>query len=240
MTSLWLRVFQHLLPNGRAWRITHEKTLREYFKGLSGLPEDVKAYFDAIFNDLDPYKTRALEEWEDQFGFTRSLLTDAQRRARLDAAWKSTGGQSPRYIQDALQSAGFDVYVHDWWVPDTDPPVARDPREVLHDGGELAYEMQDAAPDAQDGDPKAQDGGRLQPIGYPLVNKLYELVGGEIERIDYATPSDPDLWPYFFYIGGEVYGEGASVPQSRRDEFEDLCLKICPAQLWLGLIVTYS
>ena len=33
----FLRVFKHLLPNARAWRITVDKKLRQFFEGLSGV-----------------------------------------------------------------------------------------------------------------------------------------------------------------------------------------------------------
>ena len=57
--------------------------------------------------------------------------------------------------------------------------------------------------------------------------------------VEYFIPSDTDKWHYFLYIGGQVFGDQAQVDPKRKDEFEALCLKICPAQQWLGIIVEY-
>jgi hypothetical protein len=271
----WLDVFKHLLPNARAWRITIEKRLREFFQGLTGIGEDSKEFFDEVYNDLDPQKTRELDSWEKQFALPNTGLTEQERRDRLDATWKALGGQSPRYIQDTLQAAGFDVYVHEWWEPIPGrpnggsingdvTPVARDPFDYLDDGtGGLPDLMYDGAADAQDGDPVAMDGSTAVPVGYPLVNKILEASdefigdgsplmqdggvssqdGGIVTiytRKQYVIPNDPTKYPYFLYIGGQTFPEQASVLQSRREEFEDLCLKICPTEQWLGILVNYS
>jgi hypothetical protein len=271
----WLGVFKHLLPNARAWRITVEKQLRQFFQGLTGIGEDAKAFIDDVYSDLDPQLTRELSTWEGQFALRDTGLTTQQRRDRLDATWKAQGGQSPRYIQDTLQAAGFDVYVHEWWVPSVEhptggsvggdvTPVARNPFDFLDDGtGGLPFLMMDGTADAQDGDADSQDGATATPVGYPLVNKISisttTVIGeGSAEMQDggasaqdgglltvfslkqYVMPTDPTKYPFFLYIGGQTFPDQANVQGSRRDEFEDLCLKICPTEQWLGIIVNYS
>lgn len=273
----WLNVFKHLLPNARAWRITVDnKKLRQFFEGLTGIGGGAKEFFDGVYNDLDPQKTRELAEWETQFALPNTGLTEQERRDRLDATWKALGGQDPKYIQDTLRASGFDVYVHEWWEPisgrpgggsvDADvTPVARNPLLYLDDGTlGTPFTMFDGGSGAQDGDTAAQDGGTATPLGYPLVNKILEsrtgLIGdgsasmqdGGVLASDGATvvnysnkqyiipKGDPDVFPYFLYIGGETFPETAQVPESRREEFEDLCLKICPTEQWLGILVTYS
>ena len=57
--------------------------------------------------------------------------------------------------------------------------------------------------------------------------------------VRYIVPKDMAKWSYFLYIGGQTYGTLASVPLDRKDEFEELCLKICPTQQWLGILVEY-
>lgn len=242
--TLFFRIFKHLLPDSRAWRITTEKRLREYFEGLSGLGTDVKTFLDLVWLDLFPATTRELDAWDKQFGLPDTGLTDQQRRDRLDATWKALGGQSPRYIQDTLQANGFNVFVHEWWVPGSEAAVnvkacatARNPLTFLPG----------------------------EPLGYPLVNKVFlttpnlitlcgeavaqcgepsALCGNYIDFTDtllvYDVPVDTQKWPYFLYIGDAVFGDLANVDIERRDEFEALCLKICPTQQWLGILVTYS
>lgn len=101
-------------------------------------------------------------------------------------------------------------------------------------------------------------------VGYPLVNKVYDfepnyidLAGEEImeageplaEAGNYLTfdavlkkypiPTDPNYWSYFLYIGGETFPDLAQIEFERKEEFEALCLKICPTQQWLGILVEY-
>ncbi len=118
----FLDIIKHLLPNAKAWVITIEKRLKEFFSGLTGLGEDAKEFTDDAWLDIFPQTTREISAWELQFGLGQvNTLTEQQKRDRLAAAWSATGGQSPSYIQGVLQENGFDVYLHDWWVPGTEP-----------------------------------------------------------------------------------------------------------------------
>lgn len=270
----WLDVFKHLLPTGRAWQITIGKRLRSLFEGLTAAPEDAKDYIDDVYDDLFPDTTRELSAWEDQFGLPSTQLSEAQRRSRLDATWKALGGQDPRYIEDTLRAAGFDVYVHEWWVPNgLHPtggsvngdvvPVARDPFAYLWDGVAPRQYVGCGHNSAYCGGDLMFADSNNSPPGYPLVNKVRETVvsvigaghalafcggdtaacGAEVvsyRRKQYVIPADPTKYPYFLYIGGQNFPDVATVPLSRRDEFEDLCLKICPLEQWLGILVTYA
>lgn len=269
---IFLRIFKHLLPHARAWQITVDKNLRSFFSGLTGVGSDIKEFIDGVWLDIFPETTRELDLWETQFGLRDTGLTEQERRDRLDATWKSLGGQDPRYIQDTLRANGFDVYVHEWWVPGTEPSVGvkqcvtpRNPLLVLRrefTGVALLVECGEAL--AACGEALAQAGESLTPRGYPLVNKVFftapdvlTLCGeaiaeaGESSALcgnyfefreilkNYIVPTDVDKWPYFLYIGAETFGQLAQVDPKRRDEFEALCLKICPAQQWLGILVEY-
>lgn len=272
---MFFRIFQHILPNARAWRLTADKNLRRFFEGLSGIGADVKEFADLVYLDLFPDTTRALPEWEQQWGLPDTGLTEQERRDRLDATWKAEGGQSPRYIEDTLRAAGFDVHIHEWWIPiggrpgggsiDNDvTPVPRNPNQYLDDGsGGFPALMFDGGADSQDNDAESQDGSTSAFTGYPLVNKILQAVsvsfgdgspeyqdGGlsaqdnagllSYSRKQYLLPTDPLKYPFFLYIGGQTFPDNALVSQSRREEFENLCLKICPTEQWLGILVTYS
>jgi len=178
---MFFRIFQHLLPRSTAWALTTVKPLRDFFMGLAASLGDVfKLFFDQVYEDLFPQTTRQLAAYEKQFGLRTAVLTEQERRDRLAAAWRAQGGQSPGYIQDTLQAAGFDVYLHEWWVPGSEPPLgvvaaatARNPFAYLTDGAqELTYLSADGVPTMQDGNPDAQDGRTIEPTGYPLVNNL--------------------------------------------------------------------
>lgn len=291
----FLNVFKHLLPNARAWSITVSKKLREFFEGLAPIGTDVKTFFDDIWLDVFPQTTRELDAWEFQFNLTAGSLTEQERRDRLDATWAAQGGQSPRYIQDTLQDAGFDVFVHDWWqlipvyvaecgepeiecgepaaecgalIKQVQPeiPIAHNPLTVLRQSnGAQTYVTGAGEPLMEAGETIAQAGESTELVGYPLVNLLIStqannttgagevlmrageptaLAGGFTGfitvRREYIIPVDEQLWPYFMYVGGEVFGDLAQVSLSRRNEFETLLLKICPAHLWIGVIVEYQ
>jgi hypothetical protein len=204
-----------------------------------------------------------LELWEDQFGLEPSTtLTEEERRDRLDARWKAVGGQSPRYIQDTLQNAGFDIYIHDWWAPGSNPPIARNPLELL-ENDETVYQTECGELLAECGEPGAFCG-LIQGDGELIVNKIQETVTvvtvlcgepgaqcGETEAMagnfteiisdfkQYTIPSDSSKFPYFIYFGSETFGQNAIVYEDRQSELCDLLLSICPAHLWIGLFVDY-
>lgn len=232
MSDLFFRVLRHLLPTGRAWRLFLGTQIDQFMRGLVEFMPAIREYIDLVWLDTQPQDTRQLAQWEGIFGLDPAGLTDQERRDRLAAAWTALGGQSPRYIQDVLQAAGFDVYIHEWWVPGTNPPVARDPSGTLsfvtaQDGVEL---MQDGGQDAEEGN---LDGGGPGD-GYLLPNGL-SSEGGQV-----PAPSDPDQRPYVLYFGGQTFGDAAQIPATRRDEFETLLQMIKPAQQWLGLLIEYT
>ncbi len=269
----WLSVFKHLLPHARAWRLVIDRQLRQLFEGLTGAPQDAQDYQDGVWFDYRPAETTKLAKWEDQFALPNTGLTGAERRDRLAAVWQALGGQSPRYLQDTLQGAGFDVFIHEWWEPtggtpaggsvDGDvTPVARNPFTYLWDGASARQFVGCGHDDAFCGGDSMFSNSNDAPPGYPLVNKI--LIGGidtgcghdvafcggdsmasgagnlTYVRKQFIIPPDTELFPFFLYIGGQSFPDQATVEGSRRDEFEDLCLKICPTEQWLGILVDYS
>ena len=259
----FLNVFKHVLPNGKAWRLTINRQLREFFKGISSSGDFTKRHIDQIWLDIFPNTTRELEKWENQFGLPVTELSEMQRRQRLAAAWQALGGQSPSYIQGVLRANGFNVTVHDWWSSDgftPHSPVLLLRREYTN----LTPGVEAGESYAQAGEPEVLCGNTSDPRGYPLVNKIiktepdYLVLAGESEaqageriaesgnytrfletRQNYIVPEDQKTWRYFMYVGADDINDIAQVEQSRRDEFENLLLKICPAHLWIGVLVEY-
>lgn len=238
----FLNLFKHLLPRAKAWSITKKKKLRDFFDGLTGTPDDVRSFYDDIFLDIFPETTREIEYWENQFGITPSPCNStSQRRQALISAWKAQGGQSPRYIQDTLQNSGFDVYIHEWWEPGTEPPLGshscatpRDPGFWVNSGGTLLVNKilvitPDYIPlcgeaEAECGEPNAGCG------------NYFDFINSYVE---YTVPTDQSKWPYFFYLGGATFGTFADIPLCKKEEFERFVLKIKPTQTWVVLLVNY-
>lgn len=261
------RTFQHVLPNAKAWRLTIDKPLRKFVAGVSAPADSIRTYFGGVWGDLIPESTQSLDEWEGQFGLPDTGLPESARRQRLRAAWAAQGGQSPRYIQDTLQANGFGVYVHEWFTGAAFPLSASYCGDLSAESGEAGVECVGVQHTTRNpNDVLAPD--NIVPVagkGYPLVNLItgvtpnllalcgeagaesgeslitcYNHVGYTFTPKKYETTSDPNTWPYYLYLGGETFGTLAQVPASRRFEFETLCLKICPTQQWLGVMVEYS
>lgn len=236
---IFFRQLRHLLPRAKAWSLTIDKQLRQFFDGLSILGSDFKVFVDDVYDDLFPNTTRELDAWEAQFGLTDPVgLTTQQRRDRIDAAWKEKDGQSPRFIQDALQAAGFNVFLHFWFVPGTEPAVdvkacatARDPADFVAEGNFLVNKIIVTSPLflAVCGEAGAQCGEADIQCGNFRVLKDVPTV--------FPAPTDPAKFPYVLYIGAETFPGSAQLDITRRQEFEALLLQICPAQQWLGLLV---
>lgn len=272
MSAQFFRIFQHLLPRGQAWRITTVKTLRKFFEGLAageqlttedgeplitedgrplmaegGFLVEARAAIDLVWADLFPRTTRELAEWERHFGIQAAPTTAARRQA-LAAEWAATGGQSPGYLQDLLQTAGFDVWVHEWWSSATPSyqDNLRDPRDYTTDPlVGTAQCTSDAFPDDQPQctAPFDEDG---VPFAQHLCNRFlvndpgYFVNENLTPNAPPPIPSDPSRWPFFVYVCGEVFPDPAVVPADRIAELKRLILKTIPKQDWVVLLVTHD
>ena len=265
----FFRTFQHLLPKAEAWKIRDTATtwtigdghrigdpglviggttggsfLARLFKGLAAALDPIRDFFDGIFGDAFPTTTRELAAWEAQFGIEADP-SDTVRRQALAAEWAATGGQSPSYIQGVLQTAGFNVYVHEWWA--SGPPyVARDPR---------AYTLQPLIGSVQcqptnvllfPNQPQCQPSNDVAFPNQPecdrfLVNDPHYFVNKNLTDVaPPRIPDDPSTWVYFIYLGAAVFPNFATVPAARRSEFERLVLKICPEQQWIVTLINFT
>lgn len=270
---LFFRIIQHLLPRAAAWRITIDKPLRRFFLGLAGwlerddflLTEDEQTlttedgheflvegsgftnprrYSDEVFEDIFPATTRELAEWESQFGLVANP-SETIRRQNLAAEWAARGGQSPAYIQGVFQTAGFNVFVHEWWS--SGPPyVARDPRDFADQPLIGQYQHTASADLAHQPQCTGFTVGGLPVAGQPqcdrfLANDPHYIVNLDLTpRAPPPIPSDPNAWPFFFYLGAETFPDHVSVPASRRGEFERLVQKLKPSQQWVVTLVDYT
>lgn len=252
----FFRQFQHLLPSGAAWRLALSSTLRKFFEGLAGPPADVRSTADTVFEDAFPDTTAELAEFETQFGL-QSGTDDALRRAGIDAAWKSRGGQSPQYLQDVVRAAGFDLFIHEWWDPNEaafvqiqcGDPLAQcgEPRAECSDHSfrhfvrnPLLYTNQPLIGTTQCGEDLAQCGEPNALCNSFLANEPGYLVNDLLtDTAPPPIPDDTDAFHYFLYWGAETFPDHAEVDATRRAELERLVLKLCPTQQWLVMLVDY-
>lgn len=231
--SLFLRIYTHLLPTGAAWRLGFQKQITKFFDGLTGLPSDARAYADAVYQDLFPSTTRELESWEREFGLEPNG-SEATRRLALAAAWASGGGQSPAYIESVLQTAGFNLFVHEWWS--SGPPyVARDPRTYTTHPKIGTWQCSTFL-----SGPRCSSFSTKPRCNAFLANEPGYIVNKDLtRRPPPPVPDDASKFPFFIYIGAATFPTHATVDATRRDELERLILKIRPAQQWVVMLVNY-
>lgn len=253
-------VVRALLPRGRAFRIAGV-----LIDALSSVADRIRLEAELAWLDFFPATTRNVSEWQDQFGLDAGLaLTDTQRRERLAGVWKATGSLSPKHLQDVLQTAGFDVWVHEWWIPGSVPVSPRDPLTHLSTVGAVAAASSTrcGVANARCGVANARCGSTFSALGYPLVDGvtrsafLYLATLGDPDlrcgapgarcgastgvvdvASSYPIPSAPHV---FVYIGGFDFPDLVTVRADRRSELERLVLKHKPAHLWAGMLINYA
>lgn len=226
-----LDTFKHLLPSGKAWRLIIDRRLRQFFDGMAVEPGDAQDFQDGVWNDFRPFETTKLDEWEDQFGLLPIAGgTEQDRRDRLDAEFKALGGQSPRYLQDIVQAAGFPLFIHEWWFPGTNPPIARNPNNLISVDGTGSVVV------TQLGRATSQLGGPSASLG--KARKLGDLIEDNLEA-PVVIPTDPTKYPFFLYWSDATFGDFVQIPAAREEELKTLLLKLCPAQQWIGIFVEF-
>lgn len=257
----FFKIFKLLAPKSNAFSLFIQKKLTKFFEGLTVIPDNFRSFLHQIFFDIFPENTRELEMWREQFGIQYFPTDDTQRRNLITTEWRSSGGQGKDYIQSQLRSAGFNVQIHEN-NPAVDPNIFLSSNFVMQAGGANAYA---GRPDAFAG----KTGGDLLVNGPILTNVPNYLavagfdncvcgnvVGhcGYFEKINtydkvYQITTDPDYWPFFFFIGGDATRdptthaltaiENANIQSDRKEEFKRLILKLKPAQTWVGLMISY-
>ena len=261
-------IINALMPSGSAWEPEADD---DYDFLLNGIGENS----DAVHDDLDelrylrdPARTSILEDLEKEYAVVPSATaTEAERRERL-AVVMFRRSELPTYesLEDKLQDAGFDVYVH------ANSPAV-DPALFLAQAFQMtAGDILPGGNDAQAGEAEAycgQVGGELlvngeffeQEPNYIALcdeaevqcDEAIALAGNfdsiNLIPIEYEIPTEAGYWPLIFFVGGLATRDPitdeitdidiAEVPIERRLEFRRIILKYKPMFAWAGLIVVY-
>lgn len=180
-----------------------------------------------------PDKTPLLPDLEREYGKTvdeNLTVSDRIKLLKVDRYKKATTANDDD-LQALLDTAGFDLNVYN---NSPDGPAV-DPDLFL----DSLFQMQ-----AQDTNYFAgNDDAYAGFIGGNF------LVNERRSSIAYAIPTDPDLWPFIFFVGGDATfaGDGSlltidqgSVPNEQRKQLENIILKFKPLFTWCGLIVTFT
>jgi len=122
MSDVTRKMINGFLPPGSIWTAEEEEGFDEFLEGMADNAEDVRAFL-ALLSEIRRPSTVPLEllaDLEEEFGIvTNQNLTEQQRRDQVAAIKFSKGGNGSKdYLENALQAAGFNVFVHE-----NDPPV---------------------------------------------------------------------------------------------------------------------
>lgn len=226
------KLFKQLYPTGQAFQIPQDGVKQKLHDAIASIDadafDDSLATLDVILADNDSFTDDDADQWAIRLGLTFDESTTlADKKAAILRKYNHPGTiparQNYGYLQDALQDAGFDVYVHENIFSDgLGGFETRTPMELL---GESA----------------------------PLIIGLWEHGdGAEFGAIEHGTFETGSVYPdcianyidylkdYFFNVGDNLrntfiisseYPEFfADVPEIRRKEFRELVLRIKPVQ----------
>jgi hypothetical protein len=218
LTDVFAGLARQLYPNGRVWWLKNNSNFDLFHKAINRsfirLIEDARLELDGVFPDNDNFLEADAGLWEFRLGLiTNESLTIEQRRQsilrKLSFPANTPARQSPGFIEFQLQSAGFNVFVHENTIP------YRTPDDII------------AGVSGQ-----FQHGGSSQHAGASQHGALnFEVIANSLDRNEVYTLGGEDRLFATFFIGGQTLGETADVPESRIFEFRELVLKLKPAQM---------
>lgn len=216
----WVKVFDSLTPKSRAFGLVINRVLRKFFHGLASLPSMVRDHLASILLEMFPAFTAYRLEWSKQFGITTELSI-----AQLEAEWGAAGGCSPAYIQSVLQAAGFDAYVHEWFVPGTVPPSARDPIDYVNTSIVLVNDIY-----YSDKNYLHQCGDGMQCKSDASI-RCGDYNGHTTIQKHYSCPDMTNQYPAYFFVGAETFPLQLSLSPGDLRRIEELIYKIKPVNL---------
>lgn len=212
-----------LLPCGKAFSVVQDTNLRKLISGLSALPDDIRADLEKIYMDLYPETTRALREWENQFGvFFASEQYGISRTGILKALWQANaGGQTAQYLQSLLRQVNSDLSVVE------NNPV-KNPRDANSVFACMCGQRSSVA------------GNKNLSCGYKAGDSAFvpAVMRNDSEGV-YDIPVDTTYWENYFFIckavvrnslGEIIYCQKLIMDSRWKPYVEYLVLKIKPVQ----------
>ena len=212
------KLTRQLFPTGRAFDYPEGGDLDKLMSGLieseKRATDDVNSILYQILPDNDNFTAEDATKWENRLGMingTGVLLSD--RKAAIIRKMNHPGDikarQSWDYLQNSLQTAGFDVYVYENL---SEIPILG---EVVQSG--------------------QVQSGQVQSGSAPFIFKVVNSLDAAIDR-EFVVSTD---YRSTFVIGGPTFGSSSNVTEARETEFRQLILKLKPAQTVAFLYVDY-
>jgi hypothetical protein len=230
--ELILQLTKQLYPTGRAWNMPKDGTFEALHKALAVSEaqafDDAVSILDSLLPDTDRFTESDATDWERRLGIATGTGTSlADRKAailqKLQAPGRNPAKAHYLYIQQQLQLAGFDVYVHENLVPaypDTYESVG--PNSLYGNANFVTLRH------------GQRRHGQVNHAGYYnniIANSIYQSVdsGFNIGSSFRCT----------FFIGGQTLGTYTNVPAEREIEFRQLILRLKPVQNIGFLFINY-
>lgn len=256
------QTIEALLPGGSAWAPSPGEDMDLTFEGMGANADTVAEFLATLAFVRDPLLTPYLDDLEKEYGIpTVTNLTEEVRRMRLATlVYNSAGAGTVDDMQDALDSAGFTVQVHEN-SPAVDPALFLDQSFQMVADGPAAFAGNQDAFAARIGGELLVNGDiffqtaaiLMQANGTAAFAGNADAVAGQFDSlnlnpIEYEIPTNPDDWPLIFFVGGDATRDGSGaltaiergeVPIERETEFKALILKLKPIHSWAGLVITF-
>lgn len=215
---------RQLYPTGRAWYMKRGGVFHSLHTAINRsfvrLVQDSQLTLDSIFPDNDNFSENDCSLWEYRLGLITNLSLSLEVRKQAILRKMACPGnvkarQHPLYIQNQLQLAGFNVFVHENTVP------YQTPDDIVSLG---------LAATQHGGDTQHGIGTQHGSVGFQVIANL------SVPNESYSVGSN--LWATFF-IGGENLGDMANVSANRLQEFKELVLKLKPAEKVAFIFVNF-
>lgn len=215
-----------LFANGRAFRIVRNSVKEKIFNALSisegFFAKDADSILDHILPDNPNFTAYDALLWETRLGINSNPATDLEDRKaaiiqKLNHPGNILARQSADYIQQQLQLAGFNVYVHE-------NPNELDPSTVF---GLIYSGIAIHSPLIQ----HMQTG-----MVHGSTNLWHDVVANKIDPIQDQYFDAPGRT---FFICGQSLGDFASIPEARKSEFRQLVLQLKRAKSVAYLAINY-
>lgn len=236
------------LPTGRSW---NGKIMKAFLKGIeaefsrykveTGNLADIN---NILFNDN-------LEAWQKTLGLIAEGTTQEQEDD-IVRKLRDVGGLRAQDIEDELQAAGFNVYVHENRLTGTTTTnVLGNAANYLGNGSLVSPQINTYAEDPNNymfiptpfvlGNADNYLGNAslssLNPPSDIIVNYILSEED-EKYRTVIENSTTQDEWTYTFFVGGATKGSYATVDADRKSEFRRLLLELKPASMW-GILQIY-
>ena len=214
---------KQLYPTGRVFNMDDESFFSKLNDGLiiseNQMHEDIRNVLNVILPDNSNFTSEDATRWETMLGMITNLATDLEDRKaaiirKLNHPGTVEARQNALYIQEQLQLAGFNVFIHEN-IPATQILTLSALMEIVQSG---QYQS-----------------GQIQSGQKIFIDKVANNIDAS-KDVHFIVGGDNTA---VFFVGGEIFGTFANIPTDRTNEFRQLILKLKPVQTVAYLLINY-